>query len=42
MIPTDIRELKNNLGRYVRQIEAGMRIAVTEHGRVVAELVPHA
>ena len=41
MISTGIRELKNNLSRYVRQIEAGKRIAVTAHGRVVAELVPH-
>jgi prevent-host-death family protein len=35
-----IRELKDNLSRYVRRIEAGERIAVTAHGRVVAELVP--
>lgn len=41
MISTGIRELKNNLSHYVRQIEAGKRIAVTAHGRVVAELVPH-
>jgi prevent-host-death family protein len=37
---TGIRELKNNLSRYIRHIEAGERIAVTAHGRVVAELVP--
>ena len=41
MISTGIRELKNNLSHYVRQIEAGKRIAVTAHGRVVAELIPH-
>ena len=35
-----IRELKDNLSRYIRRIEAGERIAVTAHGRVVAELVP--
>jgi antitoxin (DNA-binding transcriptional repressor) of toxin-antitoxin stability system len=35
-----VRELKNNLSHYVRQIEAGKRVAVTAHGRVVAELVP--
>lgn len=35
-----IRELKNNLSRYVRKAEAGERVAVTAHGRVVAELVP--
>jgi prevent-host-death family protein len=37
---TGIRELKNNLSRYIRRVEAGQRIAVTAHGRVVAELVP--
>ncbi len=35
-----IRELKDNLSRYIRRIEAGERIEVTAHGRVVAELVP--
>jgi antitoxin (DNA-binding transcriptional repressor) of toxin-antitoxin stability system len=40
MISTGIRELKNNLSRYVRRIEGGERIAVTAHGRVVAELGP--
>ena len=37
---TGIRELKDNLSRYIRRIEAGERIAITTHGRVVAELVP--
>src|SRR5206468_3542978 len=37
---TGIRELKDNLSRYIRRIEAGDRIAITVHGRVVAELVP--
>jgi len=40
MTSTGIRELKDNLSRYVRRLEAGERIAVTVHGRVVAELVP--
>ena len=40
MTSTGIRELKNNLSRYIRRIEAGERIAITAHGRVVAELVP--
>jgi antitoxin (DNA-binding transcriptional repressor) of toxin-antitoxin stability system len=35
-----IRELRDNLSRYIRRIEGGERIAVTAHGRVVAELVP--
>lgn len=34
-----IRELKDNLSRYVRRMEAGEQIIVTAHGRVVAELV---
>ena len=37
---TGIRELKDRLSRYIRRVEAGQRIAVTAHGRVVAELVP--
>ena len=40
MVSTGIRELKDNLSRYIRRIEAGERIAITAHGRVVAELVP--
>jgi prevent-host-death family protein len=39
-VEAGIRELKDNLSRYIRRIEAGERIAVTVHGRVVAELVP--
>ena len=42
MTSTGIRELKNNLSQYVRRVEAGERIAVTAHGRVVAELGPPA
>jgi prevent-host-death family protein len=40
MTQTGIRELKDNLSQYVRRVEAGERVAVTAHGRVVAELVP--
>jgi prevent-host-death family protein len=40
MLTAGIRELKDNLSRYIRRIEAGERIAITAHGRVVAELVP--
>jgi prevent-host-death family protein len=35
-----IRELKDNLSRYIRRVEAGERVSVTAHGRIVAELVP--
>lgn len=40
MASAGIRELKDNLSRYIRRIEKGERIAITAHGRVVAELVP--
>jgi len=40
MTSTGIRDLKNNLSRYIRRIEAGERIAVTDRGRTVAELGP--
>jgi antitoxin (DNA-binding transcriptional repressor) of toxin-antitoxin stability system len=42
MTSTGIRQLKDHLSQYVRRIEAGERIAVTAHGRVVAELGPPA
>ena len=40
MTSTGIRELKDHLSRYIRRVEAGERIAITAHGRVVAELGP--
>ena len=40
MTSVGIRHLKNHLSRYVRQVEAGGRVRVTDRGRVVAELVP--
>jgi len=33
-----IRELRNHLSEYVRQIRAGERLLVTDRGQVVAEL----
>jgi prevent-host-death family protein len=35
-----IRDLKDNLSRYIRRIEAGERILVTAHGRAVAQIIP--
>ena len=35
-----IRELKNRLSFYVRKVQAGDVVIVTDRGRVVAELVP--
>lgn len=40
MLAIGIRELKNNLSEHVRRVEKGARVAVTAHGRIVAELVP--
>lgn len=42
MTSARIKDLKDHLSRYVRRTEAGERIAVTAHGRVVAELGPPA
>lgn len=38
MISAGIRDLKNNLSRYIRRLSPGDAIAVTDRGRVVAEL----
>lgn len=35
-----LRELKNRLSEYVRQVRAGDRVLVTDRGQVVAELRP--
>jgi len=35
-----IRELKNHLSAYIRKVEAGDVVLVTDRGVVVAELVP--
>lgn len=40
MTTVGARELKNRLGRYLRQVEAGDTILVTERGRPLAELRP--
>lgn len=36
---TGVRELKNNLSRYLKRVQSGQRVSITAHGRVVAELV---
>jgi antitoxin (DNA-binding transcriptional repressor) of toxin-antitoxin stability system len=35
-----IRELKNRLSEYLRDVRAGERVLVTDRGQVVAELAP--
>ena len=35
-----IRDLKNKLSEYLRQVQAGQRVVVTDRGRPVAEINP--
>lgn len=35
-----IRNLKNSLSRYLKLVQNGERIIVTDHNRIVAEIVP--
>jgi prevent-host-death family protein len=37
-----VRELRQNLSVYLDRVKAGERLEVTEHGQLVAELVPPA
>ncbi len=40
MAAAGIRELRQNLSRYIDRVKAGETIEVTERGKVVAALVP--
>ncbi len=40
MKTVSVRELKNRLSEYLRQVRAGERVLVTDRGQVVAELGP--
>ena len=35
-----VRELRQNLSKYLRRVQQGERLEVTEHGRPVAVLAP--
>ena len=35
-----LRELKNRLSEYIRQVRSGEGVLVTDRGQVVAELAP--
>jgi prevent-host-death family protein len=35
-----VRELKNRLSEYIRQVRSGEGVLVTDRGEVVAELIP--
>jgi prevent-host-death family protein len=40
MITVGVRELKNNLSHYLRDVKRGRPIAITEQGRYIAILMP--
>jgi prevent-host-death family protein len=40
MATVGVRELRQNLSRYLDQVKDGASLEVTEHGRVVARLSP--
>jgi prevent-host-death family protein len=40
MEPVGVRELRQNLSRYLAQVKEGESFAVTERGREVARLLP--
>jgi prevent-host-death family protein len=42
MTTIGIRELKAHASEWIRRVEAGEQVAITNHGRVVARLVPAA
>ena len=39
-IRVPVRDLKNNLSAYLRQVRTGQRIVITSHGRPVGQLNP--
>lgn len=42
MASVGVRELRQNLSRYLERVKAGEALDVTEHGRLVARLSPAA
>ena len=40
MLAVGIREFKNKVSEHVRRVAKGESVAVTSHGKIVAELVP--
>lgn len=40
MITVGIRNLKNSLSQYINMVKTGEKILITDHNRIVAELIP--
>jgi prevent-host-death family protein len=39
-VEAGIRDLRNNLSKYLDRVRAGEEIVVTDHGRAIAKVVP--
>jgi prevent-host-death family protein len=39
-MPVGIRELKNNLSRYLDKVKQGESLAVTDRGNIIAYILP--
>jgi prevent-host-death family protein len=39
-VKVGVRELRNNLSRYLDRVQAGDEVVVTDHGREIARVVP--
>ena len=42
MASVGVRELRNNLSRYLRRLRDGESVVITDHGKPVGELMPAA
>ena len=40
VISVGVRELKDHLSNYLRQVKSGQTIVITDHGREIAQLIP--
>jgi len=40
MKTVEIKNLKNSLSQYINMVKSGERILVTDHNRIVAEIIP--
>lgn len=40
MVTVGIKNLKDSLSRYLKRVKDGERVLVTDHNRIIAEIVP--
>jgi len=41
MTTVGIRNLKNSLSQYLNRVKSGERVIITDHNKIIAELVPY-